>query len=166
MRPSSRRGKVTDGWSTSCAPAAVRVLRRRWPHQPVRTSLRLMRGTPQEVRSGQTVRLMAAIGGAPQTTNGESRAPLQLTGAAISGPPALVVPGSTRLRRLLRSVISRGLLIFVSRFVALAYSHRGPVLVRPDLGPTRRHSTQAEIDRSTTLFRTSTWTPYAPTKTQ
>ena len=29
-----------------------------------------MRGTPQEVRSGQTVRLMAAIGGVPRTTNG------------------------------------------------------------------------------------------------
>ena len=33
--------------------AAVRVLRRRWPHQPVRTSLRPMRGTRQEVRSGR-----------------------------------------------------------------------------------------------------------------
>jgi hypothetical protein len=55
---------------------------------------------------------------------------------------------------------------FVSRFVALAYSHRGPVLYRPDLGPRSRHRTQAEIDRSTTLFRTSTWTPYALTKTQ
>jgi hypothetical protein len=66
-----------------------------------------MSGTPQEVRSGQTVRLMAAIGGVPRTTNGGSRAPLQLTGAAVSGPPALVVPGSSRPRRLLRSVISR-----------------------------------------------------------
>jgi hypothetical protein len=63
------------------------------------------------MRSGQTVRLMAAIGGVPQTINGGSRAPLQLTGAAVSGPPALVVPGSTRPRRLLRSVISRGWLI-------------------------------------------------------
>ena len=68
-RPRSRRGKVTDGWSRSCAPAAVRVLRRRWPHQPVRTSLRPMRGTPQDVRSGQTVRLMAAIGGVRRSTS-------------------------------------------------------------------------------------------------
>ena len=28
-----------DGWSTSCAPAAVRVVCLRWPHQPTRQSL-------------------------------------------------------------------------------------------------------------------------------
>jgi hypothetical protein len=57
---------------------------------------------------------MAAIGGMPRTTNGGSRAPVQLTGAAVSGPPALVVLGSSRPRRLLRSVISRGLLVFAT----------------------------------------------------
>ena len=50
----AREGSPTGGRRAARQPRSAWV-RRRWPHQPVRTSLRPMRGTPQEVRSGQTV---------------------------------------------------------------------------------------------------------------
>ena len=63
-RPRSRRGKVTDGWSTSCAPAAAYDLRCRWPHPTARNSQRLMTGTAQQARGRQTG-LRVGIGALP-----------------------------------------------------------------------------------------------------
>ena len=62
-RRRSRRGKAIEGRSTICAPAAVRVVvRRRWPREPVRKSLRPLSGKSQEVGLGRMVRFMPGTG--------------------------------------------------------------------------------------------------------
>ena len=63
--------RVVDDLRAGRGPHAVR---RPGPHQPARNPLRPMTGTVQQVRLGQTVRLMAGIGELPRTTSGGLRA--------------------------------------------------------------------------------------------